>query len=84
MTTVEIEGVVMTPEVHSVLAGLQQTPTYYTEIFDRTIDYLLSEGDCVEIDTEKSLLIIKGIYFLKKQIESLVPKTNDLQEGGQS
>ena len=75
MTTFEIEGVKITPEILECMKDMQENPEYLIKITDRTIDHLLSLSDMVShVDT---LSILRSVHLLKKQLLILIPNGDE-------
>ena len=76
MTTVTIEGVVITPEIHTFLMDMQNFPESIISPIEDAEDLILNDWD--ENSTEKILETVKGLHFLRKKLDGIVIK----EEGG--
>lgn len=70
MTTVEIEGVIITPEVHEALKCIQEFESFLGVIESAEV-YILD--DSIERSSERTLVILRELHFLKKMLSNLIP-----------
>ena len=76
MTTINIEGVLITPEIHTVLKEMQSFPECLVSVVEDATTLILEDPD--ENTLKTTLDVLKSLHYLKKQLTNLIPK----QEGG--
>lgn len=69
MTTIDIEGVKITPEAHAMLKDFQIYPEAFISIIDSSEDILLSDDD--ERNPAYVLRVLKELRYLKSNLERL-------------
>ena len=75
-TSVNIEGVVITPEIHAFLMDMQCFPESLTSPVKDAEDLILTDWD--ENSPERILEVMRGLHFLGKKLNGIIIK----QEGG--
>jgi len=76
MTTITIEGVIITPEICAFLKDMQNFPESIISPVEDAEELILNDWD--ENSVEKILEVVKGLHFLRKKLSGIVIK----EEGG--
>lgn len=74
MTTIEIEGVVITPTVHESLKFIQEVESF-PDALTRIESYILSEA--IPYSDKEILEMVRDLRFLKKTISKLIPSEHE-------
>jgi thiosulfate reductase cytochrome b subunit len=73
MTTLDIEGVVITPQIHEMLKKIQKYLEHYIETTDDIMEHLLKDKNT----PEEKFYAIQNIYYLKQIFLSLIPAEDE-------
>jgi hypothetical protein len=77
MTTINIEGVIITPEVHSVLKEIQDAPEWLVSAVEDAESLILDE---LEDNPKRAFNVLKSLYSLKQNLIMLTAN----KEGGEN